>query len=187
MILPEKSHRRGGFSENFLEFRGEFPRSSSPPREYSRIFFIFPASRALFRPVAPRRPPFSGKVREKSRGIARRRPKKVPKGKVQRSVSQAAAVLRRSVPAGATVGRRGLMLQRRRGIRREVAIFGGPPGPPPGRAPGGPGNPPRRRDFPAKNEENLIFHAPGRPARGRARGPAKNPNFPPDSPTSLEQ
>ena len=49
------------------------------------------------------------------------------------------------------------------------------------------GNPPRRRDFPAKNEKNWIFHAPGRPARGRARGPAKNPNFPPDSPTSLEQ
>ena len=51
--------------------------------------------------------------------------------------------MRRSVPAGAESGVRALLLQRSRGIRREVWIFGGPPGPPPGRAPGGPGN----RDF----------------------------------------
>ena len=116
------------------------PEFQSPPRIFPD-FFDFPGCRALFRPVAPRRPPFSGKVREKSRGIDRRRPKKVPKGKVPRSVSQAAAVLRRSVPAGARSGVRAFMLQRRWGIRRQVAIFGGPPGPPPGRAPGSPENP----------------------------------------------
>ena len=51
--------------------------------------------------------------------------------------------MRRSVPAGAESGVRALMHGRSWGIRREVRIFGGPPGPPPGRAPGGPEN----RDF----------------------------------------
>ena len=139
--------------------RGESPRSSGLPREFLWICFVFQRSRALFRPVAPRCPPFSGKVREKTRDFDRIRLLKVPKGKVPRSVSQAAAVLRRSVPAGAESGVRALLLQRSRGIRREVWIFGGPPGPPPGRAPGSmenpvflhfsPGSPSAAEDFPS--------------------------------------
>ena len=162
-LFSEKSLRRGGFSENFLEIR-EKSRRTRPPRDFSPAaprlpggkvpgvpgcpenssgIFIFSRIPRTFPPRCPPVPPFSTKSARKNRDFDRIRLLKVPKEKVQRSVSQAAAVLRRSVPAGATVGRRGLMLQRRRGIRREVGFSAGPPGPPPGRAPGGPGN----RDF----------------------------------------
>ena len=100
---------RGTFSAT----PGTFPGEKSPEfRSAPGIpldFFYFFESRALLRPVGPRRPPFPGKVREKTRDFDRIRLLKVPKEKVQRSVSQAAAVLRRSVPAGAESGVRALM------------------------------------------------------------------------------
>ena len=112
------------------------------PENFSGLFSFSQILRT-FPPRGPPMAPLFTKSVRKNRDSDRIRLLKVPKKKVQRSVSQAAAVLRRSVPAGATVGRRGLMLQRRRGIRREVGFSAGSPGPPPGRAPGGPEN----RDF----------------------------------------
>ena len=120
-FFPEESLRRGGFPGiswksarnlagpdprgTFSATPGTFPGEKSPEfRSATGIpldFFYFSESRALFRPVGPRCPPFPGKVREKTRDFDRIRLLKVPKGKVPRSVSQAAAVLRRSVPAGA--------------------------------------------------------------------------------------
>ena len=159
-FFPEESLRRGGFSGLFSGIR-EKSRRTRPPRDFFRdsgdfsggkvpgvpvcprnpsVFFIFSNPAHFSAPWAPGAPLFPEKCEKKTRDFDRIRLLKVPKGKVPRSVSQAAAVLRRSVPAGATAGRRGLMLQRRRGIRREVGISGGPPGPPPGRAPGSPEN-----------------------------------------------
>ena len=92
---------RGTFPPRLRDFPGgKSPEFRAAPR-ISLDFFHFSRSRALSRPVAPRCPPFPQKVREKTKDFDRIRLLKVPKGKVPRSVSQAAAVLRRSVPAGA--------------------------------------------------------------------------------------
>ena len=100
---------RGTFPPRLRDFPGgKSPEFRAAPR-ISLDFFHFSRSRALSRPVAPRCPPFPGKVREKTREIDRIRLLKVQKGEVKRSVSQAAAVLRRSVPAGAESGVRALM------------------------------------------------------------------------------